>query len=264
MATHHDNCLREVSKHLAAIPANVPAHRKAARHVYAFSDGSFREQLGVWDHIWKNSGGFWVRVHATFFLERHLKKQEHLEAMWPVIVHWQDSVDDWGLCDALAKVYTKILVIAPDKVYRVLRQWNKDGDLWKRRQSVVSLLYYSRTKKDYLSFSEISALITPLLADKEYYVQKGVGWALREFRNVYPKEAHAYLTKHIRTISPIAFTIAIEKMGGTDKDKLKALRRPAAPGDGVTWSPSVSGASGGRVHRRVSDSHRPGGSRRRR
>ena len=62
--------------------------------------------------------------------------------MWPVIVGWQDSVDDWGLCDALAKVYTKILEIAPDEVYRVLKRWNVDADLWKRRQSVVSLLYY--------------------------------------------------------------------------------------------------------------------------
>ena len=225
MATHHDNCLREVSKHLSAVAANVPAHRKAARHAYAFSDGSFEEQLQVWDHIWNNTRGFWVRVHATFFLERHLKKREHLEAMWPVIVRWQDSVDDWGLCDALAKVYTKILVVAPDKVYRVLQQWNRDTDLWKRRQSVVSLLYYSRTKKEYLPFSKIEVLLTSLLADKEYYVQKGVGWALRELRNVYPKEAHAYLTKHIRAISPIAFTISVEKVEEKEKEKLKALRK---------------------------------------
>jgi 3-methyladenine DNA glycosylase AlkD len=223
--TAHARCLQEVSKHLAAIPANVPAHRRVSKHVYSFSDGPFNEQLLVWDHIWNNSRGFWIRVHATFFLERHLKKKEQLEAMWPVIVKWQDSVDDWGLCDALAKVYTKILEVEPEKVYRVLRQWNKADDLWKRRQSVVSLLYYSRTKKQYLAFSRIEVMITALLADKEYYVQKGVGWALRELRNVYPGEAHAYLTKHIRAVSPIAFTIAVEKMAEKEKNVLKALRK---------------------------------------
>ncbi len=225
MATHQDHHLQEVSKHLAAIPANVPAHRKAARHGYSFADGTFSEQLLVWDHIWNNSNNFWVRVHATFFLERHLKKAEHLAAMWPVIVKWQDTVDDWGLCDALAKVYTKILVVSPEKVYGMLKRWNKDGSLWKRRQSVVSLLYYSRTKKTYLPFAQLEALITSLLADKEYYVQKGVGWALRELRNVYPKEAHAYLTKRVREISPIAFTISIEKMAEKEKNTLKALRK---------------------------------------
>ena len=225
MTTHHDHHLQEVSKRLAAIPGRVPAHRKAARDPYTFSGLSFGEQLAVWDHIWQNTRDFWVRVHATFFLERHLKSDEQLKAMWPVIVHWQDSVDDWGLCDALAKVYTKILVVAPGKVYPVLKEWNKDDNLWKRRQSVVSLLYYSRTKKTHLPFSKLGALITPLLADKEYYVQKGVGWALRECRNVYPKEAHAYLAKHLRDISPIAFTIAVEKMAEKEKAVLKALRK---------------------------------------
>ena len=118
-----------------------------------------------------------------------------------------------------------MLELAPEKVYRVLKAWNKDKDLWKRRQSVVSLLYYSRTKKDYLPFSKIEVLLTSLLADKEYYVQKGLGWALRELRNVYPKEAHAYLTKHIRAISPIAFTISVEKVEEKEKEKLKALRK---------------------------------------
>jgi hypothetical protein len=225
MATNHDHCLREVSAHLAAIPGNVPAHRKAARHGYSFAGGDFGDQLLVWDHIWNNTNNFWVRVHAFFFLERHLKKSEHLEAMWPVVVKWQDTVDDWGLCDALAKVYTKILVVSPEKVYRVLRRWNRDEGLWKRRQSVVSLLYYSRTKKTYPSFALVEALITPLLADKEYYVQKGVGWALREMRNVYPKEAYAYLTKHVGAVSPIAFTISIEKMAEKEKSRLKVLRK---------------------------------------
>jgi 3-methyladenine DNA glycosylase AlkD len=225
MATHHDHCLQEVSQYLAAIPANVPAHRKAFRAPYSFTEGSFTEQLRVWDHIWNHTDNFWVRVHATFFLEQHMKKREHLAEMWPVIVKWQDSVDDWGLCDALAKIYTKVLVVLPGEVYRVLQEWNTDDDPWKRRQSVVSILYYSRTKKVYLSFPRIEALITALLKDQEYYVQKGVGWALRELRNVYPEKAYTYLKKHIRDISPIAFTIAIEKMSATKKETLRALRK---------------------------------------
>ena len=225
MASHHETCLKEVTGHVTSIPGIVPMHRKASGHTYSFSHQPFPDQLLIWDHIWKNTSGFWTRVHAFFFLERNLKTTGSLKQMWPVIVQWQDSVDDWGLCDALAKVYTKILVASPDEVYKVLSKWNKDKDLWKRRQSVVSLLYYSRTKKTHLPFNKLEALITPLLTDKEYYVQKGVGWTLRELHNVYPKEAKSYLTKHIRSVSSIAFTIAIEKMSQADKNKLKALRK---------------------------------------
>ena len=173
-----------------------------------------------------------MRVHAFFFLERNMKKDTTLRQMWPVVVNWQEHVNDWGLCDALAKIYTKILVVLPVPVYARLKKWNSDDNLWKRRQSVVSLLYYSRVKKDYLPFDKIEQLITPLLKDKEYYVQKGVGWALRELHTVYPKQTLSYLTRHIKSVSSIAFTIAIEKTTPAVKDKLKALRKFA---NKTTW-----------------------------
>jgi 3-methyladenine DNA glycosylase AlkD len=216
---------KEVIRHIGTITGNVPAHRHASKYVYSFSASSFQQQLSIWDQVWHNTDDFWIRAHAFFFLERNMHRPEALQVMWPVIVKWQDQVNDWPLCDSLAKIFTKVLVVAPVKVYSRLKLWNKDPDPWKRRPSVVSLLYYSRTKKNYLSFHKIEALVTPLLRDKEYYVQKGVGWTLRELYTIYPKETFPYLIRHIKSISSIAFTIAIEKMSAKLKQQLKALRR---------------------------------------
>ncbi|HEV7423935.1 MAG TPA: DNA alkylation repair protein [Candidatus Paceibacterota bacterium] len=220
-----NNHRQEVIQHINTVTGNVPTHRRASKQSYSFSNSPFEQQLAIWDQVWRNSDDFWVRVHAFFFLERNMNKPGALQTMWPVIVKWQDQVDDWPLCDALAKIYTKALVVAPVKVYAQLRKWNKDPDLWKRRQSVVSLLYYSRTKKTHLPFSKIEKLVTTLLSDKEYYVQKGVGWTLREMYTVYPRETFPYLSRHIKKISSIAFTIAIEKMNAQQKVQLKTLRK---------------------------------------
>ena len=217
--------LREIIMHLRSVRGNVPLHRRESKKTYSFSGLPFGEQLTIWDRLWHTENDFWPRLHAFFFLERHLKKEAELREMWPGIVRWQDQVDDWGLCDALAKVYTKILEVMPAEVYTQLQQWNADPDLWKRRQSMVSLLYYSRTKKQYLTFEQISGLVTSLLQDKEYYVQKGLGWTLRELHNVYPEQTMAYLEQHIKQVSSIAFTIAIEKIDAVQKDRLKALRK---------------------------------------
>jgi len=217
--------LQEIRSHIRALTGNVPLHRRESRRQYSFSDLPFGEQLAIWDALWRSESNFWLRLHAYFFLERHLKKESELREMWPVIVRWQDQVDDWGLCDALAKVYTKILVVMPHEVYTQLQAWNGDENLWKRRQSVVSLLYYSRTKKAHPSFDDVERLIAPLLADKEYYVQKGVGWALRELHTVYPKEGLAWLKTHIGQLSPIAFTIAMEKLDAATVNELKGLRK---------------------------------------
>jgi len=219
------NHLQEIRTHIRALQGSVPLHRRESKRVYSFSALPLAQQLAIWDELWRTENSFWLRLHAYFFLERHLKKESELAEMWPVIVGWQEQVDDWGLCDALAKVYTKILVVAPGEVYAQLKAWNSDKNLWKRRQSVVSLLYYSRTKKKFPSFEEIEALISPLLADKEYYVQKGVGWSLRELHNVYPAQTLPWLKSHIRQISPIAFTISIEKLDTATVNDLKALRK---------------------------------------
>jgi 3-methyladenine DNA glycosylase AlkD len=217
--------LQEIRWHVYAINGNVPTHRRESRRKYSFSDLPFSKQLAIWDELWRSEDNFWIRVHAYFFLERHLKNKEDLTEMWPVILKWQEQVDDWPLCDSLAKIYTKILVVLPDEVYARLKQWNQSENLWKRRQSLVSLLYYSRTKKQYPAFKAIEAMVKPLLGDKEYYVQKGLGWTLREMRNVYPKQTLAWLKAHIKQISPIAFTIAIEKLDKAICDELKALRK---------------------------------------
>lgn len=76
-----------------------------------------------------------------------------------------------------------------------------------------------------MAYAKIHVLITPLLSDEEYYVQKGVGWALREMYNAYPRETLFYFHEHIHEITSIAFTAAMEKMKPAEKDKLKALRK---------------------------------------
>lgn len=222
MSTYQQQA-EEIKGHLNNINGNIPTHRRESKRAYSFSKAPFEEQLAIWDVLWNTNKSFFPRVHAFFFLERNMKKSDALKTMWPVIVKWQDTVNDWPLCDSLAKIYTRILEVLPAEVYAQLKQWNEDSDLWKRRQSIVSLLYYSRTKKIYLSFEQITSLITPLLGDKEYYVQKGVGWTLRELHNVYPEQALAYLKDHAKQLSGIAITAAVEKMETATIKELRQL-----------------------------------------
>ncbi len=217
--------LQEVISRVAATPPIVPLHRKAYKQGYSFSQQPFDAQLQIWNNIWKQTDAYWVRLQAFFFLEQYVARRQHHLLIWDTSVSWQEDVNDWSLCDALAKINTKALETFPKEVYTQLSKWNSDKDLWKRRQSVVSLLYFSRTKKEYLPSEKITALIQPLLTDNEYYVQKGVGWALRELHTVYPADAILFLKKHIKQIHPIAFTIAIEKMTAPEKESFKLMRR---------------------------------------
>ncbi len=217
--------LKEVTDRINNTDSAIPAQRAAFKNGYSFSKEIFETQLPKWDYIWKHSNNFRAQIHAYFFLEQYVKRKELHAQVWATSVSWQEEVNDWPLCDSLSKLNTKVLETYPAEVYKQLEAWNKHEDLWKRRQSVVSLLYYSRTKKVYIPFKKIEALVAPLLGDKEYYVQKGVGWTLREMYNVYPTETLSFLQQHIKEISAIAFTISIEKLDESKKDQLKQLRK---------------------------------------
>jgi 3-methyladenine DNA glycosylase AlkD len=218
-------CLVEVRNRLKSTGSTVPHLRGAANKGYSFSSLQFDEQIVLWDHIWKNEADWRLRLQAFFYCEKHAVKEKNIKEAWNILRSWQDHVNDWPFCDGLSKIYTKHLEVLEKEVYKQLLHWNKDKDLWKRRQSIVSLLYYSSTKKKQLPFEKILPLIDRLLKDKEYYVQKGVGWALRELHNVYPAKTYAYLKKNIRDISAIAFSAATEKLVRTRKDELKKLRK---------------------------------------
>ncbi len=219
------NCLAEVESKVKTTPKNAPAQRRLSKQKFSFSNLPAMEQLNVWDYVWHNSQDFWVKMQSFLYCESQVKDADFLRASWDVIKHWQNYVNNWGECDSLSKLYTKILELLPKKVLAQLKQWNKSTNFWDRRQSVVSLLYFSRTKKVILPYNTIIPFINKLIGDEEYYVQKGVGWSLKELYNVYPKETFLYLEDDAKKVSPIAFTIAIEKRTKNEKEKLKKKRK---------------------------------------
>ena len=139
--------LIEVQSKVHSKAYNAPTQRKLFKQGYSFSEQSASEQLIIWDYIWNHSHDFWTAVQAYLFLESQIKNMQFLLNSWNIIKHWQKAVFNWGMCDGLSKIYTKILEIIPNEVLEQLRPWNKSENPWDKRQSVVSLLYFSRTKK---------------------------------------------------------------------------------------------------------------------
>lgn len=221
----YQKCLVEVDKAVKCTAKTAIVQRQLAKKNYSFSHLLFDQQILIWDYIWKHADNHMTKTQAYFYCEKFAHKKKELLLAWDIIKTWQDYVTDWGHCDTLAKLYTKILELIPEEVLPILKQWNCSSNQWKRRQSVVSFLYFSRTKKQLLPFKEIITSADNLLDDKEYYVQKGVGWTLKELYQVYPKPTFEYLKQNVKKIKPAAFTHAIEKLTSKEKQELKRMRK---------------------------------------
>jgi 3-methyladenine DNA glycosylase AlkD len=141
LKTNYIEALSEVQKQVNAGMKTVPGLRNSFKKGYSFSKLEFKEQLMIWEYIWKNAPDFRIKTQPFFYCEMHAVKEEHSKHAWKVLKHWQNEVNDWAFCDSLSKIYTKHLEFFPEEVYKQLVKWNNDKDLWKRRQSIVSLLF---------------------------------------------------------------------------------------------------------------------------
>jgi len=208
------------------IGLSIPYHRSLSKKGYSFSSLPLEEQIKIWGSIWQQSTLHDSMTQAILFWEKNISKMDAKEA-WDSLIGWTDKIDNWAHSDGLSGLYSYLLEINPNILLPQLKKWNKSKNPWERRQSVVSLLHYHTKRKKVLPYSTLIPFVENLLGDENYFVQKGVGWALRELDNAYHKETLVFLKKNYARISSIAFSAAAEKISAKEKEELKALRKAA-------------------------------------
>ena len=215
--------------HGSAVPhlgLAVPAQRAALRERYRFSGLPITEQLPIWDAVWRQGRYYETKCQALYYCGA-LRKPDDLVRAWPIVLPWIELVDNWDSSDELSAIYSRILEVMPEKVYPVLCDWNQSSNPWKRRQSVLALLYYSRSRRSVLPASKVFPLIERLVDDKDRFVQKAVGWTLREAQAPYPEETAAFIERFAPRLAAFAFTEAAGKLPPAVCARLKAVRAAA-------------------------------------
>lgn len=196
------------------LEVRVPDIRKHVKKNYHYNENEVKTQLKTWDEIWNKTPYFESMSSALYFYQHRTLKKSEVDTL----KKWIKRCDCWEHSDDLSKIYAQVLEENPKWILPTLKRWNKSKNPWERRQSVVSLLEYASKRKKVLPFKELISFIKPLLNDDEYYVQKGIGWSLREIYNVYPKQTLDFFKKNLLEIKPLAYSAATEKL---DK-KIKA------------------------------------------
>ena len=200
----------------------VPTTRKIFRSGFSFTTkdhGEFR----IWHYIYQKSEVFEAKSMALMHF-RALPNDLLLEDV-KLLGSLVDHVDNWAHSDELSHIYARLLEHSPKKVWPLLKKWNKSKNLWHRRQSVVGMLNYARQRKKTPPVKDMLKMIEPLLHDESFYVQRGVGWSLREVYNVDPKAQVAFVKKHLHKISSIAWAAAAERYPLALRKQLVKLRK---------------------------------------
>ncbi|MBX7191289.1 MAG: DNA alkylation repair protein [Sandaracinaceae bacterium] len=93
----------------------------------------------------------------------------------------------------------------------ILRTWAKDPSFWVRRLAILAQLrQYRRGKADVELLEEIAI---PMLGEKEFFIRKAIGWALRELAYAEPERVRAFALAHRDAMSGLTFREATKHLG---------------------------------------------------
>jgi 3-methyladenine DNA glycosylase AlkD len=106
----------------------------------------------------------------------------------------------WDYVDAIAtRQLGEILRKDRASVSAILRDWAVSEDLWKRRSAILSQLNF----KGETDLDLLYDCIRPSLGSPEFFLRKGIGWALRHYARTDPKEVARYVRLHEVQLSPL-------------------------------------------------------------
>lgn len=106
----------------------------------------------------------------------------------------------WDLVDGVSHRLCALLLAHRTTVAPLLLQWAEDEDMWIRRAAITAQL----GAKSMTDPGLLSSVIEPNLADKEFFIRKAIGWALREYSKTDPEWVRSFAADNASALSPLS------------------------------------------------------------
>jgi 3-methyladenine DNA glycosylase AlkD len=91
----------------------------------------------------------------------------------------------------------------------ILRDWAVSSDIWKRRSAILAQLNFKRETDLKLLYD----CIRPSLGASEFFLRKGIGWALRQYARTDPAEVIRFVRRNEARLSPLSKREALKHVG---------------------------------------------------
>lgn len=100
---------------------------------------------------------------------------------------WWDLVDD-----PASNLVGGVLLLYRDRTTPLVRSWIADEDMWRRRTALICQLKHRDRTDEQLLFDACLAMAH----EREFFIRKAIGWALRQHAKTAPERVAAFLVDH--------------------------------------------------------------------
>ncbi len=103
-----------------------------------------------------------------------------LELFEHMVIHnsWWDSVDIIAV-KLIGEYFKKF----PEEIQPNINKWLNSGNMWLQRCAILFQLHYKKA----IDTEVLAHVINSLLGSKEFFINKAIGWILREYGKVNPE-----------------------------------------------------------------------------
>jgi 3-methyladenine DNA glycosylase AlkD len=158
-----------------------------------------------------------------FVRKRH--KKLDAKKLFKVLNSWINRIDNWAHSDELSYSFATLMDRLPKEVAELQQRWNTSKNPWERRQSIIIPIRINRPAGKQWPFGQLIQLVDNLVEDSEYFVQKAVGWSLRDLARHYPNEIMDWMEGNHLRLSSTAFATATERVSPELKGRWKLQRK---------------------------------------
>lgn len=165
------------------------------------SQGEYLDQVAALWAIREREGKYaaieWARRFKAFVTLDSLPLYERLirEGQW------------WDTVDAIAAhLVGSLLLTQRLRMKPRIEAWSRDPDLWIRRTALLAHL----THRESTDHAQLFAHCLRLAPEKDFFIRKAIGWALRAYSKVAPEPVQAFLEAHPGRFSALSVREALK------------------------------------------------------
>jgi 3-methyladenine DNA glycosylase AlkD len=185
-------------------PARAPIFRQLVHEFPpADRDGYQGLVLGLWNlsHREEKYLALGVAQHFRKFVDTvslPLYRRLIVEGAW------------WDFVDAVAiHLIGHLVVNHPAEAWPEVDTWIDHPDMWLRRSAIICQV----GAKGRTDAERLFAYSEGRLAEKEFFIRKAIGWALRDYARTDPEAVAGFVTTHRDRLSGLSFREATKHIG---------------------------------------------------
>ena len=114
---------------------------------------------------------------------------------------WWDYVDE-----VATHRLRELLELYPKDIARSMRSWSRDENMWKRRSAILCQI----NRKEETDLRLLFDCIDPNLSHPDFFIRKGIGWALRSLAWTNLKVVEDYVNRNSDRISRLSASEALK------------------------------------------------------